>query len=123
MTKFNTDQYGEYYNGQLTYDTISELLMTDKVLYIGWIDEDVSHHDILFAIPEQYGIIQNGIRSGDLHVAIHGFGHHAFDINPENIFPGYISEKLQYPMGLTNEKLTDLINGVRLSLHRHQNRI
>jgi len=118
-------QYGEIINGEETYSDIAEILLNTGNLLdgnsvlIGWTDENMTHFDILFSlyINKQGTNIQGGIRDTDLFVSIMRLGAFGFEINKKEIHYGYISEKL-FLRGdsITNEKLGELINGVRKHL-------
>lgn len=112
---FDTDDFGEIINGIKTYHSIAYHLVTDHAINVGWSDGLESHFDILFAIPIQFGKVQRGISNGDLHVSVQGFGQFAFDINEDDIHPGYIAEKLRMPMCETIQKLAILINEIRFA--------
>lgn len=112
---FDTDDFGEIINGIKTYHSIAYHLVTDHAINVGWSDGLESHLDILFAIPIQFGKVQRGVSNGDLHVSVQGFGQFAFDINENEIHPGYTAEKLRMCMDDTIQKLTILINEVRFT--------
>lgn len=115
------DAYAEVINSVESYLTIGKTLHESGVCVIGWTDEMGTHHDILFAVRvPQFGQLQGGQSGmGSLFVTIlrrsGGFGF-SNDNLMRALYPTYVAEKLGLPEhGSTTEKITQLINGVRMA--------
>jgi len=109
------DTYGEVINGERTYQWLANDLKEGRAVLIGWTDQNSTHFDILLKLGVQkYGDnFQGGIRGSDLFVSVMRRG--AFGFNPDHTdtHPGYYDEKLGGGMGITGEKLAELINGIK----------
>ncbi len=116
----NQDKYNEVRNGEKTYEEIAKSLMNNDAVLIGWTDEapDVgTHFDILFtrkAVKD--GVVQGGVRGGDLFISIMRLGAFGFKIENTDTSPGYYAEKLGFTGDYTAEKLAELINEVKKRL-------
>lgn len=110
----NRNEYLEIINGNGTYETIAKELLQDKTVGIGWTDEEDTHFDIIFklGLDVKEGSFQRGIKKESLFVSV--IDHTSYGFIPNTIKEvGYITEKL----GLHNNKLSELINGVISSLN------
>ena len=112
--KFNIAEYGEIINGELTYKTIADKLLSDSHCLIGWTDEIRTHYDILFLYKTSFaGInIQGGIRCNYLFISIMRKGSFGFEVNGQKKSSRYIAEKLNLYECSTTEKLAELINNI-----------
>lgn len=110
----NRNEYLEIINGNGTYETIAKELLQNKTVGIGWTDEEYTHFDIIFklGLDVKEGSFQRGIKKEYLFVSV--IDHTSYGFVPNTIKEvGYITEKL----GLHNDKLSELINGVISSLN------
>ena len=116
----NINEYLEIINGNGTYETIAKELLQNKTVGIGWTDEEYTHFDIIFklGLDVKEGSFQRGIKKEYLFVSI--IDHTSYGFVPNTIKEvGYITEKL----GLHNDKLSELINGVISSLNNNPENI
>lgn len=114
-TEPNVDEWGEIFNGEMTYNVIATTLFNKKSVIVGWTDQLGTHFDILFTInTPRIGNIQGGLNQGNLlFVSIIRHGSFGFDIDrQEDLFPSYVHEKLFIGSAPTANKLTELINGI-----------
>ena len=112
------NEYGEIYNGEDTYQEIIHYLNESGRFLIGWTDQLGTHFDILFVNTCSYEGTnkQGGIRPrSDLFVSIMRIGCFAFEIGKTS-HPSYYGEKLGLGDNATTEKLTELINEIRIRL-------
>lgn len=116
----NQDKYYEVVNGERTYNEIAESLNQNDAVLIGWTDEEETvgtHFDILFTRKAvKTGMVQGGVKGGDLFVSIMRLGAFGFKIENTDTAPGYYMSKLGFSGEHTGEKLAELINEVKKRL-------
>lgn len=116
----NYNKYREIINGEETYKVIAQRLKENKMVGIGWTDEESTHFDILFKLEfEKFGDFQRGIRANYLVVSI--IDHTSYAFNIDDIKMGdYIQEKLRMNNSCGN-KVAELINGIIKVLNGDEN--
>lgn len=106
-------------NAPGSYSEIAETIMSERhCMCIAWTDGDGTQLDILFAYDALgYGPLQGGAVGGPstLFVAIMRMGAFGFAMNGMEIYPSYVSEKLNVG-GSTALMLSHLLNGVRAAI-------
>lgn len=111
------DEYGEVINDEFNYEFIANTLKMGSNMTIGWTDGLGSHFDIFFAYRSSAaGNLQGGIRpTTDLVVSIMRRGSFMFEVGKESHYT-YYGEKLNMGVGPTTEKMSELINNIRMLL-------
>jgi hypothetical protein len=111
------NEYQGVVNDPFTYSDIAFILKSSGSCIIGWEDEEIAtHFDILFVYKTmQFGPLQGGVKGSDLLVSIMRWGSFGFEVNTEELHPGYVGEKLRMA-GPTAEKVAALINGIRAEI-------
>jgi hypothetical protein len=117
---YDQDSYGTVLNTPKTYDAIAADLQKHGSVIIGWTEGAMTHLDILFTVaPIQVGSLQRGMSTHtDLFVSVSHFGMHGFEINDDDLHPGYVNEKINLGGGdnVTSVAFTELINQVKKRL-------
>lgn len=122
-----TDEFGYVLNGKATYRDIAEKLKNKIPVIICWTDELGWCQNILFSFGayQQLEPIKNILTgyhpaefiSNLLFVSVDS-GFWGFAVNNEITTDNYIGEKLKLDdRTITNERLANLINGVKLTLY------
>lgn len=112
----NFDEYGEVINGEDTFSTIAQQLISHGSCIIGWTDQGCDHRDILFTYkPHKYGNLQRGFHWCYLYVSIMDITSYGFLIEcktDNKKHPSYLKEKLRLHNNDCDDKICELINGV-----------
>ena len=112
------NEYGEIYNCEENYKEIAKDLKEGKSVIIQWITGDGLTMTILFSYNvKRYegNYLQYGIKPNDLFVNIIGHSCYGFSIK-NDLYTGYMQEKLNINYIDIAEKLCELIRGIMFYL-------
>lgn len=113
---YNTDQYGQVYNGPDTYRCAALDVINRNHVVLNWTDRFGSLLNILLSYaPTRIGATGGPVDGGPgkLWVGVAGHGCFAFAIGRGTLHPDYVAEKLGV-RGTTASALASLISAVRL---------
>lgn len=111
--------FADVVEGPDTCKSVARELKQSGSVIVGWNDQEMTHHDILFTLrPRHFGNIQGGLRpEGYLFVSVIRMGAFAFNLTREApLMPDYVDGKLGGLGTPVRERLTALINGVMENL-------
>lgn len=107
--------FADVVEGPDTCKSVAEEIKRRGSVLVGWNDQEMTHHDILFTLkPRHFGNIQGGIRPETyLFVSVMRIGAFAFSVHRDApLFYDYVDSKLGGIGHPAKERLTNFINGV-----------
>lgn len=112
LDDYDTNEHGEVFNGEGTYDATADALRSDVPVMLNWIDQRGTLLQVLFVRPLCVGGPGGGPVSGpDDKLIVSVMGHSAYAFSSE-VHPSYCAEKLGVSGEVTNERLAKLISEV-----------